>query len=84
MEQPNIDDYKLESIVDLLSKPEPKLEWLIENIWVDKSRGLIAGNPGVGKTWLALDMLLSVATGGLCLGKYPTKKGNIVPKNWKK
>jgi hypothetical protein len=78
MEQPNPDDYKLESIVDLLSKPEPKLEWLIDNIWVDKSRGLIAGNPGVGKTWLALDMLLSVATGGLCLGKYQAQKGAVL------
>lgn len=70
--------FKLESAAELLAKPEPKLEWLIENIWVDKSRGLIAGNPGVGKTWLALDMLLSVASGGLCLGKYPVKQGAVL------
>lgn len=62
----------------LLEKPEPKLEWLIENIWVDKSRGLIAGNPGVGKTWLALDMLISVASGLPCLGKYPVKQGSVL------
>ena len=65
---------KLESIATLLSKPEPKLEWLIENIWVDKARGLIAGNPGVGKTWLALDMLISVTSGQPCLGKYPVRQ----------
>lgn len=70
--------FKLESAADLLAKPEPKLEWLIENIWVDKSRGLIAGNPGVGKTWLALDMLISVASGQPCLGKYPVKKGAVL------
>lgn len=70
--------FKLESAATLLAKPDPKLEWLIDNIWVDKSRGLIAGNPGVGKTWIALDMLISVASGQLCLGKYPTKQGNVL------
>ena len=70
--------FKLDTAAEMLSRPEPKLEWLIENIWVDKSRGMIAGNPGVGKTWLALEMLLSVASGGLCFGKYPTKKGAVL------
>lgn len=70
--------FVLSSAAELLAKPEPQIEWLIENIWVDKSRGLIAGNPGVGKTWLALDMLLSVASGQLCLGKYQAKKGAVL------
>lgn len=69
---------KFETASELLAKPEPKLEWLIENVWVDKARGLIAGNPGVGKTWLALDMLLSVASGQLCLGKYPVRQGPVL------
>lgn len=69
---------KFESASTLLAKPEPSIEWLIENIWVDKSRGLIAGNPGVGKTWLALDMLVSVASGLPCLGKYAVKQGPVL------
>lgn len=68
----------LEPAASFLAKPEPQIEWLIENIWVDKSRGLIAGNPGVGKTWIALDMLVSVASGTLCMGKYPVKKGAVL------
>lgn len=68
----------LKSIASLLTEPEPQLEWLIENMWVNKSRGLIAGNPGVGKTWIALDMLISVASGGLCMGKFPVKKGAVM------
>lgn len=59
-----------ESMEALLSESEPPLEWLIEGLWTDKSRGFIAGHPGIGKTWIALDMLLSVTTGGLCMGKY--------------
>lgn len=70
--------FKLDTAAEMLSRPEPKIEWLIENIWTDRSRGMIAGNPGVGKTWLALDMLIAVASGGLCLGKYPTKKGSVL------
>lgn len=70
--------FKLATAAELLAKPQPEIEWLIENIWVDKSRGLIAGNPGVGKTWLALDMLISVASGQLCLGKYPVSQGAVL------
>ncbi len=67
-----------QTAAQLLSKPEPKIEWLIDNIWTDHSRGMIAGNPGVGKTWLALDMLISVASGKLCLGKFPVKQGPVL------
>lgn len=59
-----------ESMESLLLEPEPPLEWLIEGLWVDKAKGFIAGHPGTGKTWIALDMMLSVATGGLCMAKY--------------
>lgn len=61
---------KPESMEVLLSESEPPLEWLIEGLWTDKAKGFIAGHPGTGKTWIALDMMLSIATGGLCMGKY--------------
>lgn len=59
-----------ESMESLLAEDEPPLEWMIEGLWTDKSRGFVAGLPSAGKTWVALDMMLAVATGGLCLGKY--------------
>jgi hypothetical protein len=64
---------RIESVSKLLSEPDPPIEWLIEGLWTDKSKGLIAGHPGVGKTWIALDMLLSVASGLSCMGKYPVR-----------
>lgn len=68
-----------ETMAELLAKPEPVLEWMIENVWVAKSRGLIAGHPGVGKTWIALEMLLSVATGKPCMGQYrPVQTGPVL------
>jgi hypothetical protein len=63
-------ELKLESMEALLSENQPPLDWMIEGLWVDNAKGFIAGHPGTGKTWIALDMMLSVATGGLCMGKY--------------
>jgi len=44
--------------------------WLIEQLWGESSVGVIGGAPKCSKTWLGLDMALSVATGTPCLGKY--------------
>jgi energy-coupling factor transporter ATP-binding protein EcfA2 len=44
--------------------------WLVEGLWGASSVGVIGGAPKCAKTWLGLDMALSVATGTPCLGKY--------------
>jgi hypothetical protein len=44
--------------------------WLAEELWGASSVGVIGGAPKCAKTWLGLDMALSVATGTACLGKY--------------
>ena len=44
--------------------------WLVEELWGTQSVGVIGGAPKCAKTWLGLDMALSVATGTACLGKY--------------
>jgi RecA-family ATPase len=44
--------------------------WLVKSLWGDSSVGVIGGAPKCSKTWLGLDMALSVATGTPCLGKY--------------
>jgi hypothetical protein len=44
--------------------------WLVEELWGASSVGVIGGAPKCAKTWLGLDIALSVATGTLCLGKY--------------
>ena len=48
--------------------PQP---WLVEPLWGASSVGLIGGAPKCAKTWLGLDLALSVATGTACLGQYP-------------
>jgi AAA domain len=44
--------------------------WLVEQLWGARAVGVIGGAPKCAKTWLGLDMALSVATGTACLGRY--------------
>jgi hypothetical protein len=45
--------------------------WLVEPLWSDTAVGVIGGAPKCAKTWLGLDLALSVATGTPCLGTFP-------------
>ncbi len=47
--------------------------WLIEGLWGRSAIGLIGGAPKCGKTWLGLDMAVSVASGTPALGHFPTR-----------
>jgi RecA-family ATPase len=52
--------------------------WLVEELWGDSSVGVIGGAPKCSKTWLGLDMALSVATGTPCLGRYAVPEAGPV------
>ena len=52
--------------------------WLVEQLWGESSVGVIGGAPKCSKTWLGLDMALSVATGTACLGKYAVPRSGPV------
>lgn len=49
----------------------PPAQWLIRNIWTKGSVGFIAGQPKSHKSWLMLDMALSLATGQPFLDFFP-------------
>ena len=44
--------------------------WLIESLWSASGVGILGGAPKCGKSWLALDMALSVATETPCLDTF--------------
>jgi len=48
--------------------------WLIESMWAYAAVGIIGGPPKCCKSWLGLDMALSVASGSPCLGQFPVKQ----------
>ena len=44
--------------------------WLIEDLWTASAVGWVAGSPKVWKSWTALEMAVSVASGTPCLGRF--------------
>ncbi len=44
--------------------------WLIDNLWAAHAVGIIGGAPKSLKTWLALEMAVSLASGSPCLGAF--------------
>jgi AAA domain len=56
--------------VSEISSEEHAHRWLVEELWGARSVGVIGGAPKCAKTWLGLDIALSVATGTACLDKY--------------
>jgi AAA domain len=49
-------------------------QWMIEGLWSDKSHGIIAGEPKTRKSYVSIDIALSVATGADCLGHFKVVK----------
>ena len=63
----------------MLAPPDPNDQtWLIEGLWSAHSVGIIGGQPKCGKTFLALDLAVSVASGTPCLRHFPTPKAGRV------
>ena len=52
--------------------------WLIEGLWSALGVGILGGEPKVGKTFLALDLAVSVASGTPCLRRFPTQQAGRV------
>lgn len=55
-------------LFDVMAKPIKRPNWLIHDIWTKGSVGFISGAPKSYKSYFALDMALSVATGTHFLG----------------
>lgn len=54
-----------------LETPVCQQSWLIERLWTHQAVGIIGGSPKSGKTWLALEMAVSVASGSSCFSTFP-------------
>jgi hypothetical protein len=64
-------------VADIVTEENPQ-RWLIDQLWGASSVGVIGGAPKCSKTWLALDMSLSVATGTACLDRYEVPQPGAV------
>jgi len=59
---------------DALDDEDRPQRWLIETLWSEAAVGLIGGQPKCLKSWLALEMAVSVATGTPCLARHAVQR----------
>jgi len=57
---------------------EVSRQWLIHSLWARAGVGIIGGAPKCCKSWLGLDMAVSVASGTPCLGHFPVEAAGAV------
>jgi hypothetical protein len=55
---------------ELAEETDPP-QWLIEGLWAKEAVGVLGAQPKSCKSWLALDMAVSVASGSPCLRRFP-------------
>jgi AAA domain-containing protein len=44
--------------------------WLVEGLWAEEAVGIVGGEPKCGKSFLALDVAVAVASGARCLRRF--------------
>ena len=56
----------------------PQTHWLVEELWTDQAVGILGGEPKCCKSFLALDVAVSVASGAACLRQFPVRRSGPV------
>jgi hypothetical protein len=61
-----------------LTDPALQPRWLIESLWADQAVGILGGEPKCCKSFLALDIAVSVASATPCLRHFPVRRSGPV------
>ncbi len=61
----------------LQAKEFPPLRYAVDG-YIAEGLTLLAGKPKIGKSWMALDFAMAVATGGLALGSVECRRGPVL------
>ncbi|MGH7295492.1 MAG: AAA family ATPase, partial [Polyangiaceae bacterium] len=48
--------------------------WLVEGLWSAEAVGIVGGEPKCCKSFLALELAVSVASGAPCLRRFPCRE----------
>ena len=59
--------------VHALQRASTTTSWLVQQLWGAAAVGVIGGAPKACKSWLGLDLAVSVASGTACLGHFPVE-----------
>jgi hypothetical protein len=61
-----------------LDRSGPQTQWLVQDLWSDQAVGILGGEPKCCKSFLALDVAVSVASGAACLRQFPVRRSGPV------
>ena len=62
-----------------LARELPEQRWLFRDLWAAEAVGVIGGSPKCMKSWLGLEMAVSLASRTPCLGRFePTSRGKAL------
>ena len=61
-----------------LASTGPQMQWLVEDLWSEQAVGILGGEPKCCKSFLALDLAVSVASGAACLRQFPVRRSGPV------
>ena len=76
---PEAEPLRVVPVSQISSAAPEEPPWMIERLWAAQAVGLIGGSPKCCKSWLALEMALSVASGRPCLGTFvPGQTGPVL------
>lgn len=76
-DEPAVEPYPVIRLSKIQKDPRP--DWLIEGLWTRQGVGVIGGHPKLGKTWVALEIALAIASGQPCLGRFPVlDRGHVL------
>jgi len=68
--------YRLHVVTPKLTVPAR--EWLIDGLFPERGIVFVGGHPKAGKTWLSLDLAISIATGNDFLGRRVKTLGSVL------
>lgn len=70
--------FEVVSLSQLVSGEDIEIDWLIQDFLANDSVGILAAQPGMGKSWLFMELAIEFSRGGLWLGKFKTKGGGVL------
>ncbi|TWI87048.1 AAA domain-containing protein [Roseibium hamelinense] len=62
---------------DLLAAQFETVKWIVPD-YLTEGFNVLAGRQKLGKTWLAIDWAIAVATGGMAMGKIDVEAGDVL------
>lgn len=73
----NKNEVKIYNLVELLALQIPEQKWAVPGI-LSEGMTLLAGAPKQGKSWLALNLAITIAFGGHALGNIKVDPGDVL------